>query len=153
MNFMSMAALRATLDPVSPLSGPCVIVEGTGTGPVVRIPWGSGTKCGLSGFVLTKGIGRSAAAVYCAGASPTLSNCLIVGNRCNEVGGAVLYFYDSRAVLTNCTIADNHAGQDGAGLVLEDSDIMVLNSILWDNSPSEISCRGESEPDIRHRCS
>jgi hypothetical protein len=41
-------------------------------------------------------------------------------------------------MLINCTIADNRAGSQGAGLYLRNSNIVVANSILWGNAPREI---------------
>ena len=105
------------VDPKNPYGGPCATIEGVGNGPVVSIPPGGSNKCSLVGFVITKGAGQTAGAVHCTSSSPTLSNCLIVGNRCPYSEGSIAYFYDSRAVLTNCTIADNFAGEDGTGLV------------------------------------
>jgi hypothetical protein len=138
------------INPANPLSGPCAVVEGLGAGPVVRITWSSGKDCGLTGFILTKGRGQAVAGISCIGASPTVSNCLIVGNRCSDIDGAALYFCDSEAVLINCTVADNYAGMEGAGLVLEGGKVTVFNSIFWGNSPSEISSRGEGDPLIRY---
>ncbi len=98
------------VDPLAPHGGPCAIIEGIGGAPVVTIPSGCGSKCGLSGFVITKGRGAPAGAICCNEASPTLTNCLIVGNRCTDPNGAVALFRDSRAVLANCTFADNWGG-------------------------------------------
>ena len=61
-----------------------------------------------------------------------------------------MHFYDSRAVLTNCTIADNYAGEEGAGLTLIDSDITMTDSIVWGNTPQEIAKTGASKPFIRY---
>jgi hypothetical protein len=52
--------------------------------------------------------------------------------------------------MTHCTIADNYAGQNDAGLVLDDSDIIVKDSIFWDNYPSEICVHGTSNPSITY---
>jgi hypothetical protein len=53
-------------------------------------------------------------------------------------------------VLVNCTVADNYAGMQGAGVILEDSDVVVLNSILWNNRPNEIRRSGASGPLIQY---
>ena len=118
----------------------------------MQIGSGAGSKCSLSGFVITKGRGDVAGGIYCSGASPRLSNCLIVGNRCSDPNGAAVYFHDSQAVMTNCTIADNYAGENGAGLILDDSDVTIVDSIFWGNWPYEIRSRGTSEPSIRYCC-
>ncbi|MBP8909912.1 MAG: leucine-rich repeat domain-containing protein [Phycisphaerae bacterium] len=138
------------IDLQNPHGGPCAVIEGQGNGPVVRIRPGSGDKCSLVGFVITKGTGYPAGAIDCTGASPTLANCLIVGNRCLDSGGAALRFENSQAVLIHCTIADNDAGFEGAALTLIDSNITMTNSILWGNSPQEIAKTIASKPLIRY---
>jgi hypothetical protein len=136
------------VNPDAPGAGPCAVVEGTGAAPVVRFS-GSPSPCSLTGFVLTRGKGQPAA-LDCDGASPAITHCLIVGNRSNDPNGAVVYCRDSRAVLTHCTIADNYGGEQGAGLVLVDSDVTMTDSILWDNRPTEILALGTSRPTIRY---
>lgn len=140
------------VDPLAPDGGPCAVIEGTDGDPVVTVPSGSASKCGLSGFVITRGRGSPAGAIYCTDASPTFSNCLIVGNRCTDPNGAVALFRDSRAVLTNCTFADNWGGANGAGILLDGSDITMIDSILWENWPAEIRSGGISDPSIRYCC-
>lgn len=131
-------------------AGPCATIEGQGNGPTVRIRSGAGAACSLTGFVVTKGAGQSAGAIECTGASPTLSHCLIAGNRCFDTGGAAIRFENSRAVLIHCTIADNWAGPEGAALTLVNSDITMTNSIVWGNSPQEIAKTDASKPFIRY---
>lgn len=140
------------VDPDNPDGGPCAIIEGAGGKPVVTIGSGGGANCSLSGFVITGGRGGIVSAIDCSGADPRLSNCLIVGNRCSDPNGAVAKFYQSRAVLIQCTFADNYAGENGAGLTLVDSDVTITNSIFWNNRPNEIVSRGASRPLIRYCC-
>ncbi len=140
------------VDPLAPHGGPCAVIEGVGGAPVVTVSADAGAWCGLSGFVITKGRGGSVGAICCENASPTLSNCLVVGNRCSESHGAVAFFQNSQAVLLNCTFADNWAGENGAGLVLEKSNITMMNSILWENRPAEIRSSGNSDPSICYCC-
>ena len=54
--------------------------------------------------------------------------------------------------MTNCTIVDNYAGENGAGLVLDDSDVTIVDSIFWGNWPYEIRSRGTTRPSIRYCC-
>jgi hypothetical protein len=87
--------------------------------------------------------GALAGGILCIGSSPTILNCLIVGNRANSVtGGAAFYGQDSGAVLSNCTIADNVGGTAGAGVYLSDSTAVLSNSIIWANTPSQIQITG-----------
>ena len=143
--------IRVTaIDPCHPHGGPCAIIEGTGGDPVVMIGTKAGWNCSLSGFVITKGRGEMTGGIHCSGASPTLSHCVIVGNRCTDPNGAAVYFEESRAVMAHCTIADNYGGKNGTGLTVVDSDVTVVNSILWDNYPSELCLRGTGNPSIRY---
>lgn len=122
------------------------IITGAGAGPIVSCTSGEDRTCTVMGFVLTRGTGGPASAVYCHGSSPTIANCLIVGNRSGGPNGAAVYCRNSRALLTNCTIADNVAGRDGAAICLVDSDVVLTNSIVWRNWPGEILPAGESQP-------
>jgi hypothetical protein len=137
------------VDPAAPAGGPCAVLKGAGSGPLVRFS-GTGAKGTLQGFVLTRGQGQPAAALSCDRASPTITHCLFVGNRTADPNGAVIYCRDSQAVLANCTIADNYGGARGAALALWDSDVTVTNSIFWGNRPREILQLGTSEPSIRY---
>jgi hypothetical protein len=150
IDLLGKRVYMTAVDPGNLHAGPSAVIEGLGNGPAVRIRPGGGARCSLAGFVITRGAGQPACAVDCTGASPTLSNCLIVGNRCFDSGGAALRFEDSQAVLINCTIADNYAGLEGAALTLIDSSITMIDSILWGNSPQEITKTGNSKPVIRY---
>jgi hypothetical protein len=87
----------------------------------------------------------------CEHASPTIANCLIVGNRSLNSQGGTVYAEDSEAVLTNCTIADNYADWSGATLLLVDSNLTVTNCILWNEATfREVRALGTSEPTIQY---
>ncbi len=130
---------------------PYPVIEAAGPDPVVTFSRGEGSDCLLMGFVITRGRGPSAGAVLCDEASPTIAHCLIVGNRVTSPVGAAISCQNSQAVLSNCTIADNYAGPEGAVLMLIDSDVTVLNSILWnDRMANEILATGTSDPNIQY---
>jgi hypothetical protein len=152
IDFLGKKIHLKSIDSRNPDGGPCAIIEGVGAKPVVTIGSGSGSQCSLSGFVITQGQGGIIGAIDCSGSDPRLSNCLIVGNRCSDPNGAIVRFYQSHAVLTQCTIADNYAGESGAGLTSIDSNITVTNSIFWNNRPTEIVHRGVNRPLIRYSC-
>lgn len=139
------------MDPNHPGRGTWPVIEAAGGGPVVRFTGGLDSRCVLTGFVITAGIGTPAGAILCEGAGPTMTHCLIVGNRSLDPNGAIVYCHDSQAVLINCTIADDYVDWSGATLMLVDSDVTVRNSIFW-NSPTarEILAMGTSNPDIQY---
>ena len=49
-------------------------------------------------------------------------------------------------IFVNCTIADNCGGERGGGLRLVNSPLVLANSIVWANVPSEIVVSGDGEP-------
>lgn len=132
------------------MPAPYPVIEAAGPGPVVTFSSGEGPDCLLMGFVITRGKGRPAGAILCDGASPTIANCLIVGNRSTDPNGAAVYCRNSGAILTNCTVTDNYAGPQGAALTLIDSDITAANLILWGNTPSDIHSDSNSVPSITY---
>jgi hypothetical protein len=137
-------------DPNAPAGTPYPVIAAAGSGPVVRFGNHEGPDCALTGFVISGCQGAPAGAILCTGSSPTIAHCLIVGNRISDPNGAAVYCVDSRAVLRNCTIADNYAGNRGAAVTLIDSDVVITNSILWGNSPCEILALGTSQPSSRY---
>lgn len=76
--------------------------------------------------------------IFCAGGSPTIRSCMIVENDAfldafRQGGGIRLQHSD--ATIVNCTIANNHATDDGGGVYItgSTSDVRIEHSIIWDN--------------------
>ncbi len=136
-------------DPDDPGKAAWPVIDGAGTGPIVSFTHGEGPDCLLAGFVITAGRSLQTEAIRCA-ASPTIANCLIVGNRAIDSQSAAVYCTDSHAAIVNCTIADNHAGALGAALYLRNSAVSVTNSILWGNTPTQILSNGVGKPQVRY---
>jgi hypothetical protein len=124
------------------------VIEGGGTGPVVSFAHGEGPDSVLQGFVITGGKDDRAAAIRCLAGSPTIANCLIVGNHATDPNGAIVSCADSNALFINCTIADNHAGESSACLCSVNGHVAVTNSILWSNSPQEMLHVGAGEVSV-----
>ncbi len=140
------------LDPAHVRGGPCATIDGTDSGTPVTISAGAGSACSVSGFVITRGYGSLAGAISCTGSSPTISNCLIVGNRSTDPNGAAVHLSGSQATVTQCTIAGNYAGPNGAVLTAVNSSAAISNSIFWANTPYRILCLGTNTPSIRYCC-
>ncbi len=126
------------------------VIDGMDSGPSVHLDSGGHPGCTLMGLVITGGKSRSAGAISCSHGDLRITNCLIVGNRATEWGGAAMYCTDANAVLTNCTIADNYAIEEGAALYLQNSRVTVINSILWGNVPTAIATAGTSGISVRY---
>ncbi len=63
----------------------------------------------------------------------TLINCLLTGNTA-PFGGAIGNSFASEVTLINCTLAGNVASIAGGGMYNYESDPLLRNTILWDNS-------------------
>ena len=94
----------------------------------------------LDGFTITGGIQYvySGGGILCSGSSPTIRNCVIVGNAAPASGGLALG--DSNAVVSNCIIAGNRtlslAGSSelGGGLVCGgDGHVILRNCTICAN--------------------
>ncbi|MGB2807729.1 MAG: right-handed parallel beta-helix repeat-containing protein [Sedimentisphaerales bacterium] len=78
-------------------------------------------------------------AVHCEETStPTIRNCSIIGNKTEWIGGGISITDASNAIIENCTISHNSANDKGGG-IYSDHITTVSNSILWDNSPDQIT--------------
>ena len=76
--------------------------------------------------------------IYFGTSTPSIVNSIINGN--SATSGAGMFFDSSSSLssVTNCTIVRNTANVDGGGLYCQNSSPIIVNSILWQNSPEEI---------------
>ena len=124
IQFLGKEITLTGINPDDPSTvNPYPVIEGS-----VRFINAEGPQAILTGFVITQG----QVAIHCLGSSPTIRNCLIVGNQSQDRG--TIDCRQSQPVISNCTIADNQ----GYGLALVDSEVLLENSILWDNSPEDL---------------
>jgi hypothetical protein len=84
-----------------------------------------------------------------SGSNTMIRNCIINNNTATTSalgGGIYLDYYANSLYMVNCTIAENTASSDGGGIYFEQYEnppsITIRNSILWDNSPNQISTCG-----------
>jgi len=132
-------------DPNDPNAMEYPVIEAGNEDTVLSFTGGEDPNSLLTGFVLTGGRGPLAGGLLCSRSSPTITHCLIVGNRTTRSGGAAVGCSNSEATFINCTIADNDNGDDGAGLRLTNSQITLWNSILWGNGPNDNQIMLEDE--------
>ena len=118
----------------------------------------------ITNCAFTSNSGVNGGGMYNGGGSPTLTNCIFNSNLVSNMGGAMFNYglnsecnltlincafsYNSalngggmlngkqgNAILTNCTLTRNN----GYGIICEDSQVKIVNTILWNNSPFEIA--------------
>jgi hypothetical protein len=108
--------------------------------------------------------GRTGAAVYTIRGGPVFSDCVFADNESQYQGGAIfnsdsnpefrnctfarntstfsyggaVYNSQSNAVFLHCTVAGNHSAS-GAAVHNNSSDPVITNTILWGNSPAQLS--------------
>ena len=102
----------------------------------------------LEGFTLQNGYRSSdGAGLYILGSysrniQPRIIGCVIRNNRAGDEGGGAYIRY-AHPVFINCTLADNIA-TTGNGIHLSgtQSDVTLINTLLWNPGPTEISGSG-----------
>ena len=124
------------------------VIDGGGVDTAVTFAGGEDANCLLAGFTITGGRGRSIGAIRCAVGSPTIANCIVVGNRATDPNGVAVLCKDSEAAFINCTIADNVAGEYGSGMHLQNGRVIVINSIVWTGAPAGIVAGGGDPSDL-----
>ncbi len=138
------------VDPNGPGPDCYPVIEGREAEPVVRFVGGADPNCLLMGFVITRGRGRAAGALLCRGSSPTVANCLIVGNRATGGNGAVVHCTDGSIAFVNCTITDNYVPEEGSVVWLIDSDVLMTNCIVDRSGSAGVLLDGDGNLSVSH---
>ena len=83
-------------------------------------------------------------AITFVNSAPIITNCTFSNNTVAGKGGAIS-FTNSAPIITNCTFSNNSASGNGGAIAcsIPLSGTAVANSILWGDSPDEISCDSE----------
>ena len=128
------------------------VIQGHEGRPLVSFVNNEEPSCLLAGFVLTRDTNEPSNAIYCQSSSPTIINCLIVANHTlgTTSEASTIVCHDSNALFINCTIADNTTNGDAAALLIDTSDILLMNSIVWNNSPGTLLVSGNSKPTMSY---
>jgi parallel beta-helix repeat protein len=107
---------------------------------------GGGGICCYSSPTITSNIiadnsATSGGGIICADSSAAITNNVIAGNSAIERGGGIEVTRSSglsAPTVTNNTIVDNSAGEGGGISCYWDSSPVVVNTILWNNTPDQI---------------
>ncbi|MDX2201008.1 MAG: hypothetical protein SF069_18790 [Phycisphaerae bacterium] len=73
-------------------------------------------------------------AISVVGASARIANSIFGGNIASTDGGAILTTGMSEPVISNCTLFANTATSRGGGIRMLQSEVHLMNSIVWGNS-------------------
>ncbi len=113
----------------------------------------------VAGFTITNGSASDGGGIWCNGASPMISNCIITENFANSEGGGIccsysdatishcaiswntsdwtaggVYFRYGEPTISDCTIAQNTCYWWGAGILCEESNPSINNCIIVRNT-------------------
>jgi parallel beta-helix repeat protein len=108
-------------------------IQGTGFGPVVTCESFEGPDTKLIGFTITGGQSDSGGGMLNYYSSPTVSDCVFVGNSVTDNGGGMCN-YDSSPTVTDCTFSDNYAGYAGGGFYTADGNPTLVNCTFEGNT-------------------
>jgi alpha-tubulin suppressor-like RCC1 family protein len=129
------------------------IVNGYDGGPEATV-YGAGIACvGSSPTIrncVIRNCGGIVGGVYCDSGAPVIRNCVIANNS-GFVGG--MYASGSSPTIESCTITGNTGVADMGGGILYDfcSNVNILNTILWGDSPCELLL-WESTATVSYSC-
>ena len=146
INFDGRSIMVTTNDPATPdaIGYSATIDVGAAGSPIMFF---DGANSVLDGFIISNATGPLASAILCEGSSAVVSNCLIVGNQATEPSGAAIRILsDSNFNLVNSAVADNL----GTAIWIADSNVAVVNSILWNNSLGEIVVETGVDPNVQY---
>ena len=136
IDFQGKAVEVVGLEPNDPNTGDMPVLRGSGDVPTVRLTeTRSGLGAVLKGMAVVGAKGMQVAAIECTGGSPSLINCLITGHYTGQMVGGAVSAVDCNLMIMNSTIADNVGGAQGGGIVLRNSRMLLLDSIVWGNTP------------------
>ncbi|MAE29761.1 MAG: hypothetical protein CMJ87_12405 [Planctomycetes bacterium] len=146
---------------VAPGGAANTVVDAGGQATVVSFVAGEGPGAVLDGFTLTGGQATYGGGIRIVGASPTIRNCQVLGNRADQRGGGLslrnggnpqivrcdfkhnlaatgagggLYLDGSSALLEDCELVGNQAAGRGGGIYAENQAAPVIaNTLLRGN--------------------
>lgn len=144
INFNGKNIALSSRDPNNPDVVAKTVIDAQQRGRVVTIDSGEDANCVLSGFTITNGSAGGGAGIYCAGSSPTLSNCIISKNF-GESGG--MYCNNSSPKLINCTFSRN-SGHIGGGIYSNKSKLFLIKCTFAENSAWQAGAMSASEGSI-----
>jgi hypothetical protein len=110
-------------------------------GTIVTFKTAEDANSVLTGFTITDGNAYYGGGIYCSDASPTISNCVIIGNKTSwQSSGAGMYnTNNSDPLVINCVFSKNMTtnglyGYDhGGGMYNNGSDPNVINCVFMSN--------------------
>ncbi|MHC4483353.1 MAG: choice-of-anchor Q domain-containing protein, partial [Planctomycetota bacterium] len=152
IDFLGKAITVRSTDPNDPNTVAATIIDCNGTEGYPRVGFyfqnNEDANSILAGFTIINGNGAWGGAIRCRSCSPTIADCVAVGNQAGFGGGISCRY--SNAIISNCTITANSAhgtetfsGQ-GGGIYCQNSSLIIANCSITGNSAEDYSFMGDS---------
>ncbi|MCP4456196.1 MAG: hypothetical protein GY809_32460, partial [Planctomycetes bacterium] len=139
IDFLGKAIELGGMEPNDPNTGALPVLQGFRPVPTVRMGDDvSGLGTVLRGMAVMGAKGTQGGTIECTGGASTLINCLVTGNYTSQMRGGAVLAVDCNLLIMNSTIAHNTSGPLGGGIVLQNSQMRLLDSIVWGNTPAGI---------------
>ncbi len=95
------------------------------------------------------GFAGNGGGIQCNGVEATIRNCRITGNHGTLFGGGIMCANNSSVTVAHCTISGNLADSDGGAIYAGKDSPVIIDSILWGDSPEEIFVT-EGSPEVTY---
>ncbi|MEW5802818.1 MAG: right-handed parallel beta-helix repeat-containing protein [bacterium] len=92
------------------------IIDGNALGIVVKFDHSEGRDSVLDGFTIRNGSADDGAGIFCNQSSPTITHCIISGNKAACCCGGIGCFNASSPSFVHCIISNNTSGENGGGI-------------------------------------
>jgi hypothetical protein len=130
------------------------IIDGQGSSRGFHFKTNEGANTVVSGFTIRNGYAPLGGGIYCYGASPTISNCIIISNKADFGGGGIACAAASSPAITGCEINENRSDfGGGGGIFIHESTPVITACTITGNRGDQgggIHCQ-RSSPTI-NRC-
>ena len=103
-------------------------------------------NCSITNNLAVDGGGIVEASLSCT----NINNSIIAGNEATGYGGGIFTLSSSSVNINNCTITENSASANSGAIDTEGSSVNITNSILWNDSPQEISVSYGDPPTVTY---
>jgi len=105
------------------------IIDGNGSGTVVRFDSAGSYQARLAGFTVRNGRAASGGGIRISGASPTIEDCIVTQNEAVSAGGGLYLENGAAPILRNCVVTLNTAAY-GGGIYSSGSSPLIQSTTI-----------------------
>ena len=168
IDFKGLAITVRSTDPCDPNVVAATVIDCNGSSSdrhrAFYFHSGEGTDSIVSGLTITKGYGPDVGtggpvqsrggAILCTNASPSITHCIITGNRSGYEGGAIFCLNSGNPIISYCTVTGNSASWSGGSMYCISSNPKLTYCTFTGNSAGFyggcITWTHQSNPMIRN---